>query len=129
MNPGALRDYFATTRGHGILATADAQGRVNQAVFARPQVLEDGTLAFIMPARRTHHNLQENPHASYLFLELGPGYQGKRLYLTKIGEEQDTERLYALRRRSSAPTPASGPLYLVLFRVDQVLPLIGDGTR
>ncbi len=125
MNSEQFREYFATARGHGILATADAQGRVNQAVFARPQVLADGTIAFIMPARLTHHNLQENPHACYLFLESGPGYQGRRLYLTKIGEEQDTERLYALRRRSSPPAQEKGPLFLVLFRVDQILPIIG----
>lgn len=129
MNLSELQDYFTTTRGHGILATADAQGRVNQAVFARPQVMADGAVAFIMPARRTYSNLQVNPHASYLFLEHGPGYQGKRLYLIKIGEEQDTERLYALRRRSAAPAPETGPLFLVLFRVEQILPLIGDGTR
>lgn len=129
MNLEQLREYFATAQGHGILATADAQGRVNQAVFARPQVLADGSLAFIMPARLTHHNLQENPHASYLFLESGSGYQGKRLYLTKIGEEQDTERLYTLRRRSYPPDKEVGPLFLVLFRVDQILPLIGKSAK
>lgn len=128
MTSDQLREYFTTAQGHGVLATADAQGRVNQAVFARPQVLADGTVAFIMPARLTHHNLQENPHACYLFLESGPGYQGKRLYLTKIGEEQDTERLYALRRRSYPPDKEVGPLFLVLFRVAQVLPLTGKSA-
>lgn len=86
-----LRPYFDTARGHGILATADAADRVNMAIFSRPHVFEDQTLAFIMPHHLTHSNLQSNPHAAYLFTEEGPGYTGKRLYLTKLREEQDTE--------------------------------------
>ena len=125
-----LKNYFENTTGHGVLATADAQGLLNQAVFARPHFMTDGTVAFIMPHRRTHKNLQENPHAAYLFLETGPGWKGKRLYLTKVREEQDTELLYSLRRRSypEEKEKQAGPRFLVFFRVDNVLPLIGPGT-
>uniref|UniRef100_A0A7V4LCT1 Pyridoxamine 5'-phosphate oxidase family protein n=1 Tax=Desulfobacca acetoxidans TaxID=60893 RepID=A0A7V4LCT1_9BACT len=131
MNPRELLEYFGNISGHGVLATADARGKVNQAVFARPHVMEDGTVAFIMPHRLTHKNLQENPHAAYLFMESGPGYQGKRLYLTKVREEQDTELLYSLRRRTypAEKEKQEGPRFLVFFRVDQVLPLIGPGTK
>jgi hypothetical protein len=131
MHHQKFQEYFDNISGHGILATADAQGKVNQAVFARPHVMEDGTAAFIMPHRLTHKNLQENPHAAYLFMEKGPGYKGKRLYLTKVREEQDTELLYALRRRTypEEKEKLEGPRFLVFFRVDQVLPLVGPGTR
>jgi hypothetical protein len=131
MNIQELRDYFENTKGHGVLATADAQGQVNQAVFARPHVMDDGTMAFIMPHRLTHKNLQENPHAAYLFMESGPGYRGKRLYFTKVREEKDTELLYSLRRRVYPPEKEKqeGPRFLVFFRVDQVLPLIGAGGK
>ncbi len=130
MNPRELQEYFDNISGHGVLATADAKGMVNQAVFARPHVMEDGTAAFIMPHRLTHKNLQENPHAAYLFMEKGPGYKGKRLYLTKMREEQDTELLYSLRRRTypEEKEKLEGPRFLVFFRVDQVLPLIGPGA-
>jgi hypothetical protein len=61
--------------------------------------------------------------------EGGGGYKGIRLFLTKISEEEDTERLYSLRRRSHNEldeTPEKrGPLFLVTFRVDKVLPLTG----
>jgi hypothetical protein len=131
MNTQELKDYFDNITGHGVLATADAAGKMNQAVFARPHVMEDGTAAFIMPHRLTHRNLQENPHAAYLFIESGPGYKGKRLYLTKVREEQDTELLYSLRRRSypAEKEKQEGARFLVFFRVDQVLPLIGPGTK
>jgi len=127
MNPQELKDFFENTTGHGILATADARGLVNQAVFSRPHVMEGGTAAFIMRHRLTHQNLQENPHAAYLFMESGPGYKGKRLYLTKVREEQDTDLLYSLRRRtySTEKEKQKGPRFLVFFRVDKILPLIG----
>ncbi|MBM4284211.1 MAG: pyridoxamine 5'-phosphate oxidase family protein [Deltaproteobacteria bacterium] len=129
MDPQDLRNYFEHTAGRGVLATANARGRVNQAVFARPHVMEDGSLAFIMPHRLTHRNLQENPHAAYLFMENGPGYRGRRLYLSKIREEQDSELLYSLRRRTypAEKDKQEGPRFLVFFRLEQVLPLIGAG--
>ncbi len=131
MNTQELKDYFENTNGHGVLATADANGLLNQAVFARPHVMEDGTAAFIMPHRLTHKNLQENPHAAYLFMESGPGYKGKRLYLTKVREEQDTELLYSLRRRTypAEKEKQEGSRFLVFFRFDKVLPLIGAGAK
>jgi Pyridoxamine 5'-phosphate oxidase len=124
-----LKAYFEQAKGHGVLATADADGRVNVAIFGRPHVMEDNSVAFIMPHRLTHSHLQSNPKAAYLFLETGPHYQGKRLYLTKIREEQDTDLLYSLRRRTYSPEKEKqeGPKFLVFFQVDQVLPVVGAG--
>jgi hypothetical protein len=123
-----LRDYFEGTKGHGVLATSDEQGRVNLAIFSRPHVLEDQTIAFIMRQRLTHSNLQSKPYAAYLFMEDGAGYKGKRLYLTKIREEQDTELLRSLRRRVYPPGQKKpGPSFLVFFQVDKILPLVGAG--
>jgi len=124
-----LKAYFESAKGHGVLATADASGRVNLAIFARPHVMEDNAVAFIMPNRLTHSNLQSNPQAAYLFLEAGPGYQGARLYLTKIREEQDSDLLYSLRRRiyPAGKEKGEGPRFLVFFQVDQVLPVVGAG--
>ena len=121
-----LKDYFEDTKGIGILATADAGGKVDAAVYARPNVMADGSLAFIMRDRLTHHNLQSNPHATYLFVEDGPGYKGKRLFLTKEREEQDTELLASLRKRQYLDEKEE-PKFLVFFKVMQELPLIGDG--
>ena len=56
-----LRDYFESVKGHGVLATADKDGRVDVAVYARPHFIDDETIAFIMRDRLTHHNLQSNP--------------------------------------------------------------------
>lgn len=122
----ALKDYFEDTKGIGILATADAGGKVDAAVYARPNVMEDGSLAFIMRDRLTHYNLQSNPHATYLFVEDGPGYKGKRLFLTKEREEQDTELLASMRKRQYLDEKEESK-FLVFFKVMEELPLIGDG--
>ena len=124
-----LSEYFESTKGTGILATASAAGEVDAAVYARPHFLDDRTVAFIMADRLSHRNLQSNPHAAYLFVEQGGGYKGKRLHLTKIAEETDPQKIQALRRR---PLPAEcgvedEPRHLVHFRINRVRPLIGDG--
>ena len=88
-----LKSYFENIKGVGVLSTADKEGRVNAAVYSRPHFMEDGTIAFIMNDRLSHHNLTSNPHAAYLFMEEGPGYKGKRLFITKVREEEDRVRI------------------------------------
>ncbi|MBN2231603.1 MAG: pyridoxamine 5'-phosphate oxidase family protein [Deltaproteobacteria bacterium] len=124
-----LKDYFAATRGTGILATADSDGMVNTAVYSRPFVRDDGSLAFIMANRLTRANLQRNPRASYLFLEAGAGYRGCRLQLTMTGEEKNPELIEQICTRCKL-YEASGEaqdLTVNSFTVDQQLPLIGAG--
>ncbi len=121
-------EYFGSAKGRGVLATAGADGRVDAAVYATPHVMDDETLAFIMADRLTHHNLKSNPHAAYLFMEDGEKYEGKRLFLTKIGEETDKKVLDSLRRKGYPELEGENE-YLVSFRVDQVLPLVGSGEE
>ena len=74
-----------------------------------------------------HLNLQSNPQAAYLFKEEGPGYRGKRLFLAKIREEENSELLNTLRRRDYT-TEKKHPeesKFLVFFRIDKELPLVG----
>ena len=122
-----LKEYFDDKKGVGVLATADAEGKVDAAIYARPHFMEDGTLAVIMRDRLTHHNLQSNDHATCLFIEDGPGYKGKRLFMTKVREEEETELLYSLRRRHY-PDDKAEAKFLVFFKLDKELPLVGDGN-
>jgi hypothetical protein len=125
-----LKSYFESKRGLGVLSTADQNGIVDCAIYSRPHVMEDGTIAFIMNDRLSHHNLQSNPHAAYLFRENKEGFDGKRLLLTKVAEEKDTERLAGLKRRQYPPEKAfAGPMFLVFFKIEKELPLIGPGEE
>ena len=76
-----IDEYFERVSGRGVLATSDSEGKVDAAVYARPHIAEDGTMVFVMTNRLTHHNLQSNPHAAYLFMEEGPGWKGRRFFL------------------------------------------------
>ena len=123
-----LKDYFENTKGFGVLATADNKGQVDAAVYSRPHVMEDGTIASIMSDRLTHENLKTNPHAVYLFMEEGGGYRGKRLFLTKVREEQDSALIGEICRRCyPSDLKPNEPRFLVYFRIDKELPLIGAG--
>ena len=124
-----LQEYFKQNKGRGIISTADALGNVNSAVYATPHFMEDGLVAFIMRDRLTHKNIGENPRAAYLFIAEGVGVRGVRLYLEKIREEADSDKLEELhrRKRSDAEEEELGAKFLVYFRVTKILPLIGAG--
>jgi hypothetical protein len=121
-----LRDYFENTKGLGVLGTADAEGNVDLAVYARPHVVDDDTVAFVMGDRTSHANVSANPRAAYLFVEDGPGYKGRRLHLTKTREETDPEKIEAVRREGRKGRDyGDSPAFLVYFNVDQTRPAVG----
>jgi hypothetical protein len=125
-----LKQYFETASGTGVLATADAKGKVDAAIYSTPHTMDDGTVAFIMRERLTHENLQSNPFATYLFLEDVPGHKGLRLYMKKTREDDNPELVARMTRRHLTPEldAQKGPKHLVYFTVEQVLPLIGSGA-
>ncbi len=124
MNMKKLQEYFESTKGFGVLATADSNGKVDAAIYSRPHFLEEKTLAFIMRDRLTHHNLQSNPSATFLFVEEGTGYKGKRLFLKKVREENNPELVKKIKRRKYTDEHEE-PTFLVYFTVEKELPLVG----
>ena len=127
-----LLEYFKNVKGTGVLATADADGKVNVAIYSRPHFPtdDDAEVAFIMNDRLSHDNVDSNPHAAYLFIEQTPGYVGRRLFLTKTREETDPDKIQSLRRRNLPAECDEGETkkkFLVHFRVDGIRPLIGTG--
>ena len=124
-----LSEYFENTKGRGVIATADSRGKVGMAVYGRPHFINEKTVAFIMADRLMHKNLISNPNASYLFMESGERFIGKRLYLTKIKEEKDSALIDSIRRKESHPAykVKEGQIrYLVYFKINKSLPLIGE---
>ena len=122
-----LGEYFESTAGVGVLGTSDAEGLVDAAIYARPHVIDEETIALIMADRRSHRNLQANPRAVYLFKEEG-SYRGRRLYLMKTKEEKDSPLIAEIRRRKSSDVEGrdgDGTKFLVWFRIVRIRPLIG----
>ena len=119
-----LKEYFASVKGSGVLSTADNKGVVNAAIYATPYGLDDGLVGFIMKERKTHENILVNPHACFLFIEAGK-MEGKRIYLTKVKEEKNSELLFSLLRHCKhEECEAKEDYYLVFFKVDKVLELV-----
>ena len=120
------KEYFEKKSGMGFLATANSKGEVDIAVYSRPKVMEDVTLACGMADRLTHANLTENPHAVYAFNE--GGFQGKRLFLEKVREETEGPLLDSIRAEADKVVgPGVGDMvkFVVYFRVKKDLPLVG----
>jgi hypothetical protein len=122
----SLADYFGKTEGLGVLATSDAEGNVNIALYARPYVIGEQKIAFSMLERRSFNNIQSNPKAAYIFVEQGEGFKGTRLYLDKIGEETDAERIKQIKEqhKKQCSTESAGK-HLVYFRITETRPLVG----
>ncbi|MHC4329280.1 MAG: pyridoxamine 5'-phosphate oxidase family protein [Planctomycetota bacterium] len=130
-----LTNYFETAEGTGVLATADSDGNVDLAIYAHPHMENDETVVLVMSDKLSHANLQTNPKAAYMFIEKAKvfiekakGYQGKRLYLQKLREENDPELVQSIRRRKrygaeGEAVPGSSAVY---FKVSKTRPLVGD---
>lgn len=121
-------EYFSKTFGTGVLSTADASGKVDAALYARPHFIDETTVAFIMGDKLTHVNLQSNPSAVYLFKENNT-HEGRRIYLTKIREEENSPLIDELRRSNhSSENSDEKPVskFLVYFNIEKIRPLVGD---
>ena len=125
----SLAEYFEDIKGLGVLATSDSEGNVDIAVYSRPYIINENTVAFSMLEKLSYSNIQSNPKAAYMFVEEGAGYKGKRLHLTKTGEEKDEERIKQIKQQHSKAKDYDGKVrHLIYFSVDKIRPLVGDKT-
>jgi hypothetical protein len=123
-----LNEYFSEKKGTGVLATCDAEGNVDLALYSRPYIIDEDTIAFSMLERLSRFNLESNPKAAYMFIEEGPGYKGTRLYLAAVGEETDHRKIDAIKKQAAHKSHATEdqPRHFVYFKVRKNRPLVGD---
>jgi hypothetical protein len=125
----SLAEYFEDIKGLGVLGTSDSEGNVDIAVYSRPYIIDEKTIAFSMLEKLSYSNIQSNPKAAYMFVEQGEGYAGKRLYLTKTSEEKNPERIKEIKQQHTRTRePDEKVRHLVYFTVDKIRPLVGDKT-
>ena len=122
----SLAEYFETTEGTGILATSDSDGNVDLAIYSRPYVIDENKIAFSMLERTSYENLQSNPKSAYMFVEKGQGYNGKRLYLKKIGEETDPQRIEEIKsqRPKRHQSSTESARHFVYFSIENIRPIV-----
>lgn len=112
--------------GRGIIATADAGGIVNTAVFATPRIIDRETLAWGLTDGRSYRNLTENPHASYLYMAPSRGFSGWRLGLELKEMRDEGELLEAIRENAAeivGPEAKAAVKHVGFFKVTEVRPL------
>ena len=120
------KEYFSSVNGKGFLATSNANGEVDIAVYSKPIVQENGQFVFGMADRLTHANLQDNGKAVYAFIE-DRGYTGKRFYLNLTKEDNTgplLEKIRAMTDQCLHPGAGKAVKYVVTFKVNKELPLI-----
>ena len=54
-----LKEYFEKKNGFGVPSTADENGKVDAAPYARPHEVDDTHIAFIMSDRLSHANIRK----------------------------------------------------------------------
>ena len=123
-----LMEYFNNKEGFGVLSTSDDQGKVDAAAYAKPHVIDEDHVAFIMGDKLSYYNLTKNPYAVYLFREDSEGYEGQRLYLKKESETEEQETIKNTCK-TAWPGPYRGEKYLqnsflVTFKVETLRPLV-----
>jgi hypothetical protein len=122
-----LDSYFENVKGVGVLATSDAKGNADAAIYARPYVIDEKIIALSMMEHRSYSNVMANPNACFLFIEKGEGYKGYRFYLKQKGEETDEDNIKMLKKTHNImDMPSNEKRHLVYFAIKQVRPLIGD---
>ncbi|GAB7027126.1 pyridoxamine 5'-phosphate oxidase family protein [Geotalea toluenoxydans] len=113
--------------GRGVIATADASGQVNTAVYAIPHVIDEETVAWGMTPGRTYDNLLANPNASYLYLAPSRGGTGWRLTLQLKDFQDSGQMLDEIREHTSriVSTQAGEAVrYVARFKVTEIRPLV-----
>ena len=124
-----LDEYFDKVDGTGILATANIDGKVDLAIYAKPIVVNDKTVAFVMRERLSHQNVRHNPNAAYMFIEK-QGIKGVRLYLSMIREETNTSVVEKIIKQHPeiCPSVDEANKYFVHFKVERARELVGEKT-
>lgn len=124
-----LSQYFANAEGVGILATADADGKVDQAIYETPEVIDDETIALHMLERLSYSNIRQNPNACYIFIERVVGAVGHRFYLEMVDDKPGSERVAELRSQGlPVKDPALSSKRYVVYKVTHIRPLVGFPT-
>jgi len=125
-----LENYFNNVKGLGILATSDAEGNVDAAVYARPYIIDDKIIAFSMLEHKSYANITANPKACFMFIEKGDPSKGHRFYIEKTGEETNPDNIKMLKKMHNiTDIPTGHKRHLVYFKINQTRPLIGGSEK
>jgi hypothetical protein len=130
---GKLMEYFNKQPRLGVISTSNKKGIVDSAVYGSPQMIDEKTVIVALARGRTFANLQENPNAVFMIMEVGSGildWKGIRVYLelkeyVTSGPQLDTYKSHVAK--IVGQQAADMISVLATFKVTEVRPLIDFG--
>ncbi len=114
----------------GTLATADDQGKVDNAVFSALQMIDENTVVMAIGNNRSYTNLKLNPQAAFIFFEPAESpydWQGARIYLevTQSAEAgPHFDQMVAIVRQMAGDQAADNVKAAITFKIVEARPLI-----
>jgi hypothetical protein len=130
MSSMEVMNFFNKTARIGVLATSDADGKVNAAVFGSPRMIDENTVVMGISENRSYRNLLDNPKAVFLVLEPGASvmdWKGLRVYLKVDAIDTDGKFYEDIKESIAAAVGKDAARMIraaVRFRVTEVRNLI-----
>ncbi|HOJ13002.1 MAG TPA: hypothetical protein PLS81_03350 [Deltaproteobacteria bacterium] len=127
-----VREYLEQEGKSVFIASSDAQGRVNVAMFGSVRLAPDGMVELMLGDNRTWSNLKENGSAACMVTMHGTSglsTKGCRLYLRLAEAKDEGADVEAFRERLAARIGKAADMmrHLVRFEVVEARPIIDLG--
>ncbi len=122
-----LKEMFQEN-GIGIMASSDADGWVNMAIYSPPIITAEGLLVFGATERLTYKNIKENPRAMFMFVCPDKGWKGARIRLSLVKDETSGPMLEKVRERFKEMGYyylASEICHALYFKIEEIRPIKG----
>jgi len=130
MDTSQLKALLEDPQAIAVLATGDAQGQPNVAVFGSPRLLDDGRLLLALGDNRTWEYLQQNRRAALMVFKPGAqilSWRGVRAYLELDHVETEGplfQQLLAAVETQAGAMAARAVRRAVIFEVTGLRPLL-----
>jgi hypothetical protein len=114
----------------GSLATSNASGDVNVAVFGSPMMTDEDTVVMGIGNNRSLSYLKENPKAAFIVMEPGKtamDWKGVRVYLKAVAIDKEGDLLNTIRAKIAEKAGEGAAKMIqaaVRFQVTGVRPLL-----
>lgn len=127
-----VRNMMKNQGRANVLATSDAQGKVNLAMFGSYQLIDDSSVIVMLSDNRSFKNLNENPYAACIVMlhgRTGMATEGCRLYMKARTIEDEGQTWTEVREQIRAKIGNAADMlkHLVWFDIVEVRPILDFG--